>query len=225
MQQWKIAFEGALFLNEQRVLILQNNKVALHNLFSYEIDIAKCLRALVEGGDWKIDLDVRKVLQRAAMERLRGKSCDARSSTTEQNDMEQGVGCKQKDEAQVGSSSMDHNGGMATHCDSPQSFEVSDSNDSTYTDADPSTIELDEDQVRAAKMICANPVTVISGKGGCGKTTVVSLVLKAAMQKQTSKSDSDGKPPLEVLLTAPTGRAASLLTKRTGFTAYTMHQV
>ncbi|XP_058629436.1 DNA helicase B-like isoform X2 [Onychostoma macrolepis] len=225
MQQWKIAFEGALFLNEQRVLIMQNNKVALHNLFSYEIDIAKCLRALVEGGDWKIDLDVRKVLQRAAIERLREKSCDARSSTTEQNDMEQGVGCKQKDEAQAGSSSMDHNGGMATHCDSSQSFEVSDSNDSTYTDADPSTIELDEDQVRAAKMICTNPVTVISGKGGCGKTTVVSLVLKAAMQKQTSKSDSDEKPLLEVLLTAPTGRAASLLTKRTGFTAYTMHQV
>ncbi len=108
-------------------------------------------------------------------------------------------------------------------------------------------------------MMCANPVTVISGKGGCGKTTVVSLVFKAAMEQQTSdteevlkacedfqndsqgssngllsdvnedKKDNEGsdsdKKPVEVLLTAPTGRAASLLTKRTGFTAYTMHQV
>ncbi|XP_016430115.1 DNA helicase B-like [Sinocyclocheilus rhinocerous] len=235
MQQWKIAFEGALFLNEQEVLIKENNKVALHNLFSYEIDIAECLRALVEGDPWKIHLDVRKVLQRAAMERLTGKACDARTSTSEQNDMEQGIGCKQKDEAQPGSSSMDHNGGMASHCDSPQSpvsetiikrdDSYFDSNDSTYSDIDPSTTELDPDQVRAAEMMCANPVTVISGKGGCGKTTLVSLVFKAAVQKQTSKSDSDEKPPVEVLLTAPTGRAASLLTKRTGFTAYTVHQV
>uniref|UniRef100_A0A671N2X4 DNA helicase B-like n=1 Tax=Sinocyclocheilus anshuiensis TaxID=1608454 RepID=A0A671N2X4_9TELE len=181
MQQWKIAFEGALFLNEQGVLIKENNKVALHNLFSYEIDIAECLRALVEGDRWKIHLDVRKVLQRAAMERLTGK----------------GVGYDS----------------------------YFDSNDSTYSDIDPSTTELDPDQVRAAEIMCANPVTVISGKGGCGKTTLVSLVFKAAVQKQTSKSDSDEEPPVEVLLTAPTGRAASLLTKRTGFTAYTVHQV
>ncbi|KAL1275699.1 hypothetical protein QQF64_035322 [Cirrhinus molitorella] len=88
-----------------------------------------------------------------------------------------------------------------------------------------SSIELDEDHIRAAEMICANPVTVISGKGGCGKTTVVSLVFKEAMEQQTSKSDGDEKPPIEVLLTAPTGRAASVLTKKTGCTAYTMHQV
>ncbi|XP_016135122.1 DNA helicase B-like [Sinocyclocheilus grahami] len=182
MQQWKIAFEGALFLTEQEVLIKENNNVALHSLFSYEIDIAECLRALVEGDPWKIHLDVRKVLQRAAMERLTGKACDARTSTSEQNDMEQGVGCKQKDEAQPGSSSMDHNGGMASHCDSSQSpvsetiikgdDSYFDSNDSTYSDIDPSTTELDPYQVRAAKII-----------------------------------------------------AASLLTKRTGFTAYIVHQV
>ncbi|KAL2087333.1 hypothetical protein ACEWY4_016161 [Coilia grayii] len=127
-------------------------------------------------------------------------------------------------------------------------------------------VELDPDQVRAAEMICANPVTVISGKGGCGKTTVVSLVFKAAMQqlqrdreevrrachdfqndsaaadsqpndtegdKQEEKEEEEEKKKkneekeekVEVLLTAPTGRAAGLLTKRTGFTAYTMHQV
>ena len=125
-------------------------------------------------------------------------------------------------------------------------------------------IELDEDQVRAAEMICANPVTVISGKGGCGKTTVVSLVLRAALLQQEEirkacadfERDTGGSqgqdeeapvPPgslsrlegrkkeeeeqeedlnrNEILLTAPTGSAASLLTKKTCFTAYTLHQV
>ncbi|XP_031676616.1 DNA helicase B isoform X1 [Oncorhynchus kisutch] len=134
-------------------------------------------------------------------------------------------------------------------------------------------VDLDPDQVRAAEMICFNPVTVISGKGGCGKTTVVSLVFKAALQQSPEKevrkacwdfeNDSLGSEAWEeaealedealsksllsqlegevkdekklsswvlqgedeVLLTAPTGRAASLLTKRTCFKAYTLHQV
>lgn len=100
------------------------------------------------------------------------------------------------------------------------------------------SIKLDPDQVRAAEMMCANAVTVISGKGGCGKTTVVSMIFKAAMKQQEKIREDDhdstreegekkenSKEPLEVLLTAPTGRAASLLTKKTCFTAYTMHQV
>ncbi|KAL7828040.1 hypothetical protein AOLI_G00311920 [Acnodon oligacanthus] len=101
----------------------------------------------------------------------------------------------------------------------------------TEEEPDLTPMELDPDQVRAAKMICANPVTVISGKGGCGKTTVVSLIFKAAMEQQEKNKEAEStneenkKQPTEVLLTAPTGRAASLLTKRTGFTAYTMHQV
>nr|XP_046195729.1 DNA helicase B-like [Oncorhynchus gorbuscha] len=140
-------------------------------------------------------------------------------------------------------------------------------------DQDPPPVDLDPDQVRAAEMICFNPVTVISGKGGCGKTTVVSLVFKAALQQSPEKevakacwdfeNDSLGSEAWEeaeaweeearsksllsqlngevkdekkssswvlqgedeVLLTAPTGRAASLLTKRTCFKAYTLHQV
>uniref|UniRef100_A0A9R1SS51 DNA helicase B n=2 Tax=Cyprinus carpio TaxID=7962 RepID=A0A9R1SS51_CYPCA len=168
MQQWKIEDAGYSFLHKHDVLKLENNKVALHNYFSYEKGIAECLRALIEGESWMIHLDVKEVLQRAAMERLK----------------EMGHG-----------------------------------------DLNDSAIELDKDHVRAAEMICAYPVTVISGKGGCGKTTLVSLVFKKAMEKQTSKSDSDEKPPVEVLLTAPTGRAASILTKRTGCTAYTLHQV
>ncbi|XP_016099126.1 DNA helicase B-like isoform X3 [Sinocyclocheilus grahami] len=280
------AWEALGFLVEQGVLIREGDRVALRNLFGYEKGIAEFLRALVEGDPWKIHLDVREVLREAHLDRLRAKArekhsmtrlriskADAKTSVSEaQNDIVQEVGFEQIDPAfaQPGTLSMVHSGGMPT-CNSPQSYEftkltikeesiISDSsNDSTYFDIDPSTIELDPDQLRAAEMMCANPVTVISGKGGCGKTTVVSLVFKAAMEQQTSDreevlkacedfqndsqgssngllsdvheekkesegSDSDEKP-VEVLLTAPTGRAASLLTKRTGFTAYTMHQV
>lgn len=280
------AWNALHFLEKQGVLIREVEKVALRNLFGYEKGIAECLRSLVEGEPWKIHLDVRKVLRKAQLDRLRAKACEKRSManlrkskadakisiSAAQNDMVQEAGCEQMllNFAQPDTSSMVHNGGTATHCDSPEITKLTikeeshtsdsdDSDDFTYMDVDPSTIELDPDQVRAAEMMCDNPVTVISGKGGCGKTTVVSLVFKAAMEQQTSDreevlkacevyqndsqgsgngllsdaheekkkseaSDSDEKP-VEVLLTAPTGRASSLLTKRTGFTAYTMHQV
>ncbi|XP_016298630.1 DNA helicase B-like isoform X1 [Sinocyclocheilus anshuiensis] len=283
------AWEALRFLVEQGVLKREGDRVALRNLFGYEKGIAECLRGLVEGDPWKIHLDVREVLREAQLDRLRAKArekhslthsrkskADAKTSVSEaQNDIVQEVKVEQMDLAfpQPGTSSVVHHNGEMTTCDSPKSYEITkltikeenvssdsdSSNDSTYFDIDPSTIELDPDQVRAAEMMCANPVTVISGKGGCGKTTVVSLVFKAAMEQQTSDreevlkacedfqndsqgssngllsdvhgekkdnegSDSDEKPE-EVLLTAPTGRAASLLTKRTGFTAYTMHQV
>lgn len=149
----------------------------------------------------------------------------------------------------------------------------------------------DADQLKAAKMITTNPVVVLSGKGGCGKTHVVSTVLSKALKlKRTqfaaaSKSfDKQDEPlvadssqrlpdasqtlsqgcscpspsssnsvaaesPLReensfqntpvpscqtertdpcgdaVLLTAPTGRSASILGKRTGLHSYTLHSV
>ncbi|KAG2469181.1 HELB helicase, partial [Polypterus senegalus] len=109
------------------------------------------------------------------------------------------------------------------------------------------TSDLDPDQVKAAEMMCANPVTVISGKGGCGKTTVVSLIFQEAAKNELNNEEAelpfldlmngenslmeeeilvlDGKNQPKVLLTAPTGKAASLLKKRTGFDAFTLHQV
>ncbi|KAK2892856.1 hypothetical protein Q8A67_012844 [Cirrhinus molitorella] len=269
------AWEAVHFLVEQGVLIQENKKVLLRNLFGYEKGIAECIRGLVEGDPWKIHLDVREVLREAQLNRLRAKAREKHNMTPSrkskadaeaQNDVVQEVKAEQMDLAfpQPGTSSMVHHNGDVTTCEITkltikEENLTSDSDSSDDFDIDPSTIELDEDQVRAAEMMCANPVTVISGKGGCGKTTVVSLVFKAAMEQQTSDreevlqacevfqndsqgssngllpdvqeekkdvegSDSDEKP-VEVLLTAPTGRAASLLTKRTGFTAYTMHQV
>ncbi|XP_050964171.1 DNA helicase B isoform X2 [Labeo rohita] len=270
-------WEAVHFLVEQGVLKQERKckKVSLRNLFGYEKGIAEYLRGLVEGDPWNIHLDVRKVLREAQLNRLRAKAREKQGMTRSmkfkadaeaQNGIVQEVKVEQMDLAipQPGTSSMVHHNGETTTCEMTkltikEESLPSDSDTSDDFDIDPATIELDEDQVRAAEMMCANPVTVISGKGGCGKTTVVSLVFKAAMEQQTSdreevlqacevfqndsqgssngllpdvqeeKKDSEGsdgdEKPVEVLLTAPTGRAASLLTKRTGFTAYTMHQV
>ncbi|XP_068670444.1 DNA helicase B-like isoform X2 [Montipora foliosa] len=149
----------------------------------------------------------------------------------------------------------------------------------------------DADQLRAAKMITTNSVVVLSGRGGCGKTHVVSSVLSQALKVKRAQLAADGEfcakqdeqplagcfrsltgvshtvfqgctgplptsanslspetpPNIEncsqnpdisqhetaitdpcgdaVLLTAPTGRAACILGKRTGLQAYTLHSV
>lgn len=157
----------------------------------------------------------------------------------------------------------------------------------------------DRDQLEAAKLLTTKPVVVISGKGGCGKTFVVSSILR---MKADSSGEEESDPYLlpentdeegtaniealqeslnpqtslapdlqrlsshrsfpdelselhqslsskchptdpqanhesspvstyasqieeEVLLTAPTGKAAALLRKRTGIPAYTLHSV
>ncbi|XP_029600999.1 DNA helicase B-like isoform X2 [Salmo trutta] len=226
MEVW----DAVHFLKELGVVVRDRQKVALQNLHSYETGIAECLRCLMQGERWVIPLDVNEVLTASALERLRKKGGD-------------------------GGSREGQGGG-----------EVDSDAEPAPTDQGP-PVDLDPDQIRAAEMICSNPVTVISGKGGCGKTTVVSLLFKAALQQSPEEevrkvcwdfeNDSLGSeaweeealsPSLlsqlegevkderkksswvlqgedEVLLTAPTGRAASLLTKRTCLKAYTLHQV
>lgn len=113
------------------------------------------------------------------------------------------------------------------------------------------TIKEDADQWRAAQLIANQPVVAISGKGGCGKTHVVTQVItaaKAASKDKAGESKSAGlcnnydmddsemfdyremeqqKCPQSVnlLLTAPTGKAANLLGKRAKSPSYTLHQV
>ena len=126
-------------------------------------------------------------------------------------------------------------------------------------------IQKDSQQMLAAKSICNNKVTLVSGRGGTGKTEVVSAVLKAVeedlgeAEKRSRDEESKGAsmmsedgvnsddsfmskdkddPPPEaentgkndnmngpILYCAPTGKAASVIKKRVGSKAYTIHQV
>jgi len=45
----------------------------------------------------------------------------------------------------------------------------------------------DPDQLRAAELIANQPVVVLSGKGGCGKTEVVAAVVSYAVSKINSE--------------------------------------
>lgn len=210
------AWEALHFLTVQGVLMKEGSKLALCNLFNYEDGIAKCLSSLRKN-PLNFEIDVREVLCRAQLERS---SAKAKQDNSNHNQSNTNVKTNASSTTQKG---MEEEGGSALTGFAKQD---SDSNSSTFfdSDLDSDLVSIDEDHVKAAEMMCANPVTVISGKGGSGKTTVVSLVLIEVMQNQ-KKECGDKEPPLEILVTAPTGRAASLLTKKNGFKAYTIHQV
>ena len=132
-----------------------------------------------------------------------------------------------------------------------------------------SRIQSDKAQMTAARCILEKPVTLVSGRGGTGKTEVVSAVLKALEEylktmeafnddmeeeehkKVDSMMSEDGvnsddshmskdidplpvKPAKKasndnmngpILYCAPTGKAASVIKKRVGSKAFTIHQV
>ena len=48
-------------------------------------------------------------------------------------------------------------------------------------------VRQDADQLRAVRLIASEPVVVLSGKGGCGKTEVVSTVISYAISKINSE--------------------------------------
>ena len=98
----------------------------------------------------------------------------------------------------------------------------------------------DADQIKAARLIASRPVVVMSGKGGCGKTHVICEVLQGMETDRTSDdgvtsqggSNNESTECAEtdetvgpILLTAPTGKASSILGRRTGLEAFTLHSV
>ncbi len=71
-----------------------------------------------------------------------------------------------------------------------------------------------EEQLSAVRVAGNNPVSIITGGPGVGKTTVVSeLVRRARLAK------------LKLVLCAPTGRAAKRLSETTDETAFTIHRL
>ncbi|MBE5996493.1 MAG: ATP-dependent RecD-like DNA helicase [Lachnospiraceae bacterium] len=77
-----------------------------------------------------------------------------------------------------------------------------------------SPITLEEEQLEAIRFAAKYGITIITGGPGTGKTTVVNEILRYF--------ESIGS---DVLLAAPTGRAARRMTETTGYEASTIHRL
>lgn len=75
-------------------------------------------------------------------------------------------------------------------------------------------IELSQSQKKAVQLAMQNKLLVITGGPGVGKTTLVNSILQIISAKQS-----------EILLCAPTGRAAKRLCESTGLEAKTIHRL
>jgi exodeoxyribonuclease V alpha subunit len=75
-------------------------------------------------------------------------------------------------------------------------------------------LSLAESQVTAIRLALLSKVLVITGGPGVGKTTIINAILRILSAKG-----------VELLLCAPTGRAAKRMTEATGFEAKTIHRL
>lgn len=75
-------------------------------------------------------------------------------------------------------------------------------------------IELEEQQRTAVAEAAGNGLLIITGGPGTGKTTTINSIIKFF--------ESEG---MEILLAAPTGRAAKRMTETTGYEAKTIHRL
>jgi exodeoxyribonuclease V alpha subunit len=84
----------------------------------------------------------------------------------------------------------------------------------TLIDEVESDFVLPDEKREAIRLALTNPVCVITGGPGVGKTTVVNAILQIAL-----------KGELDIALAAPTGRAAKRMTQQTGHAAKTLHRL
>lgn len=75
-------------------------------------------------------------------------------------------------------------------------------------------IELDELQKKAVLTSVSNGIMILSGGPGTGKTTTINTIIRYFE-----------KEGMDILLAAPTGRAAKRMTETTGFEARTIHRL
>lgn len=80
--------------------------------------------------------------------------------------------------------------------------------------ADELGMELDEQQLEAVRESVRNGLFILSGGPGTGKTTTINMMLRYF--------EDEG---LDIMLAAPTGRAAKRMTEATGFEARTIHRL
>ncbi|NXM81678.1 HELB helicase, partial [Oenanthe oenanthe] len=212
------------FLKDQNVVIREKKLVFLPHLYKSEKDIAMYVGDLLSNDTWKLDVDMKKILSISESPR---ETVDNKINITQAGGMEE-------------NNPDNHNG--ENHFPKTKVGSMS---------GIQSEAEIDKDQVIAVKKICSNPVTIISGKGGCGKSTIVSSLFRHLKQMEIEveaaskdfETDLDAseewktfdhhweseniyaKKFLNVLFTAPTGRATSLLREKTQLPAYTLHQI
>ncbi|NXA08317.1 HELB helicase, partial [Sapayoa aenigma] len=215
------------FLKDQNVVIREKKLVFLPHLYRSEKDIATCIGDLLSNHTWKLNADVRKILNFSETSR---EMVDNKKNITEAYEMEH-----------LKEDNPDH------HSDGNH-FPEKEVESMSGTE---SKAEVDLHQVIAVEKICSNAVTIISGKGGCGKSTIVSSLFRhlKQMEKEVEAASKDfeedldaseewntfdhhwesenmhAKRLLNVLFTAPTGRATSLLSEKTQLPAYTLHQI
>ncbi|NXK93944.1 HELB helicase, partial [Formicarius rufipectus] len=215
------------FLKEQKVVIREKKLVFLPHLYKSEKDIAMYISDLLSNHPWKLDADVRKILN---------------ISETSRETVENKMNIMQAREMEHLKEDNPNNHHGENHCPEKEVGSMSGTQ---------SKAEADLDQVIAVEKICSNPVTIISGKGGCGKSTIVSCLFRhlKQMEKEVEAASKDFEEDLDaseewntfdnhwesenmhaekclnVLFTAPTGRAASLLSEKTQLPAYTLHQI
>ncbi|NWW27689.1 HELB helicase, partial [Falcunculus frontatus] len=217
-------WQSLKFLKDQNVVIREKKLVFLPHLYKSEKDIAMYVGDLLSNHTWKLDVDVKKIfsISEASRETVDNKININQAHEMKENNLDNHNGENHFPEKDVGSMS-----GIQ------------------------SKAEVDKDQLIAVKKICSNPVTIISGKGGCGKSTVVSCLFRHLKQMEIEveaaskdfEEDLDvseewntfghhwesenvyAKKILNVLFTAPTGRATSLLREKTQLPAYTLHQI
>ncbi|XP_069813434.1 DNA helicase B [Dendropsophus ebraccatus] len=219
------AWEALHFLKENEIVVKEQQRIFLYRWYWYEVNIAEYIQKIASRTPWNLDIDENDVFGNRTSPQRQQKSTD------DQN---------------VIHSQSDENCPDASLESEIKMLQLPESAPTVEPDCLP---KLDADQRKAVKMILANPVTVISGKGGCGKTTVVSLVFKSMMKKENDEveqackaleddidasdewycdavtSSTNQNDTIRFLLTAPTGKAASLLKKKTSLPAATLHQV
>ncbi|XP_035189155.1 DNA helicase B isoform X2 [Oxyura jamaicensis] len=217
------AWQSLEFLKDENIVIREKKLVFLPHLYKSERDIAMYIGYLLSNCSWQLNVDARKLLNTCEMS---GEMADNEMNAVSAHEMEH---------------LKDDNPG-SHNSENPQT---------ESTAGTQSKGEVDIDQVTAMEKICSNPVTIISGKGGCGKSTVVSCLFRHLKQVEkeveAASKDFEGdldaseewgtfdhhwesentctKNRLNVLFTAPTGRAASLLSEKTRLPAYTLHQI
>ncbi|XP_058598092.1 DNA helicase B isoform X1 [Neofelis nebulosa] len=223
------AWQSLRFLKDIGVVTYQKGCIFLYDLYQAEKDIASSICDLMTRPPWHLHVDVKRVL------------ASIHTAQPENSRSDDALDESQPDESN-----------LETSVDILESQDSGDhiwNNGEHEVNAEISDSLLDQDQVAALEMICSNAVTVISGKGGCGKTTIVSRLFKHMEQleeKEVKKACEDfeqdrdvpdewitfteqsllkADKAIDVLLTAPTGKAAGLLQQKTGFNAYTLCQV